>query len=80
MIALGFVGLLVAMTMLLGPMPSIFIFSCGYFILSGHFSTARAVFYTSIFTAMVYIIFVEALRLQLYHGYLEPVAEFLRRL
>jgi len=79
-IALGFVGLLVALILLIGPIPAIFIFTCGYFLLSRHFSPAKAVAYTLVFTVAVYVVFVQVLQLQLYHGYLEPVAEFLRRL
>lgn len=79
-IALGFVSLLVALVLLIGPLPAIFIFTCGYFVLSRHFSLAKAVAYTLVFTVAVYVVFVQVLQLQLYHGYLEPVAEFLRRL
>jgi hypothetical protein len=78
--ALGFVGVLVAMVLLIGPIPAIFIFTFGYFVLSRHFSPAKAAAYTLVFTVAVYVVFVQVLQLQLYHGYLDPVAEFLRRL
>lgn len=79
-VAFGFVALLVAMVLALGPIPAIFVFTLGYFVTSGHFRPFKAIVYTTAFTIAVYVVFVEILRIQLYHGYLDPVAEFLRRL
>ena len=79
-IALGFVALLVAMVLALGPIPAVFVFTFGYFVVSGHFRPLKAAVYTTAFTVSVYVVFVMILRIQLYHGYLEPVAEYLRRL
>ena len=78
--AIGFVALLVLLVLTLGPIPAIFIFTLGYFVLSGHYSLLKATVYTTVFTGAVYLLFVVALKIQLYHGYLEPVVEFFRRL
>jgi hypothetical protein len=79
LVALGFVALLVLMVYAGGPIPAIFVFTFGYFVISGHFRPVKAVIYTAVFTAAIYIVFVEILNIQLYHGYLDPVAEYLRR-
>ncbi len=73
-IVLLFLGLVWA----LGPMPSVFVFTLGYFLVSRQYSFPRALAYTAIFTAGVYAVFVYALEIQLYHGYLEPVVEYFR--
>ena len=45
-----------------------------------HLKPLKAAIYTLTFTVSVYLIFSVTLRIQLYHGYMEPLAEFLRRL
>jgi len=79
LIALGFVGLLVALVLAGGPIPAIFVFTFGYFVVSGHFRPLKAAMYTTVFTGAIYLVFVVALKIQLYHGYLDPVADYLRR-
>lgn len=64
-----FVGLFLA----LGPFPAAFLFTFAYFSLSRHYHWSRALVYTTIFTAVVYVLFVEVLDIQLYHGLLEPL-------
>jgi len=76
--AYGMVLLFLAMTWAIGPMPSIFLFTLGYFVVSQQYSWLRGFFYTVIFTAVVYAVFVYTLEIQLYHGYFEPVAEYFR--
>ncbi len=76
--AYGMVLLFLAMTWAIGPMPSIFLFTLGYFVVSRQYSWWRGFLYTVIFTAVVYAVFVYTLEIQLYHGYLEPVAEYFR--
>lgn len=66
---LGFVGLF----LLLGPFPSVFIFTFAYFSLSRHYRWPKALLVTTIFTAIVYGLFVEVLKIQIYHGILEPL-------
>lgn len=77
-IAYGMVLLFLALVWALGPMPSVFVFTLGYFAVSGQYSFLRALAYTAIFTAGVYGVFVYALEIQLYHGYLEPVVDYFR--
>jgi Tripartite tricarboxylate transporter TctB family len=79
-IAFGMIALLVVMILAIGPMPSIFLFTGAYFVLSGHYSLGKAVFFSALFTAACYLLFVQILHIQLYNGYLEPVAEFIREL
>lgn len=79
-IAFGMVALFVAMILAIGPIPTIFLFTCAYFTLSGHYPLGKAAIYAALFAAATFLVFVQILQLQLYNGYLEPVAEFLRRL
>ena len=76
--ALGIVLGFLMMVLLLGPIPSIFIFTAAYFVLSRHYSWPRAIGYTVVFTVAVYLLFVTALEIQLYHGLLEPLVEYFR--
>jgi hypothetical protein len=67
------------MVLAFGPIPAIFVFTFGYFVASGHFGALKAAVYTAVFTGAIYVVFVVVLKIQLYHGYLDPVAEYLRR-
>jgi len=78
-IAIGFVALLVVLTLVLGPIPAIFVFTFGYFMVSGHYPLLKAAIYTTVFTLSVYLLFVVALKIQPYHGYLEPLVNYLRQ-
>lgn len=71
--ALGMVGLLVGLILLFGPIPAVFLFTGGYFLLSRQYSWLKALVYTVAFTATLYLLFVVALEVQLYHGVLEPI-------
>jgi Tripartite tricarboxylate transporter TctB family len=77
-VSIAFVALFVAMVFAIGPIPAIFVFTFGYFVLSGHYSLLKAAIYTTAFTVVVYLLFIVALKIQPYHGYLEPVVEYLR--
>ncbi len=79
-VAFGMVAVLVTAILAVGPVPSIFVFTGAYLVLSGHYRLGRAAAYAALFTVATYLVFVQILQLQLYNGYLEPVAEFLRRL
>ena len=72
-IAYGMVVLFTGMIFLVGPIPAIFVFTAGYFLLSRHYTWGRALVYTALFTAAIYLLFVVALEIQLYHGLLEPI-------
>lgn len=70
--------LFLVMVWAIGPIPSIFLFTLGYFAVSRQYSWMRSSAYAAVFTVVVYIMFVYILDIQLYHGYLEPVVEFFR--
>ena len=66
---------LVALVFLIGIIPAIFVFTAGYFLMSGYCSWWASLIYTAIFTATVYLLFVVALEMQSYHGLLAPLFE-----
>lgn len=76
--AFGIVASLLGLVLLFGPIPAIFLFTGGYFLLSRHYSWLKGFIYTAAFTAVVYLLFVVALEVQLYHGVLEPLVERFR--
>lgn len=76
--ALGIVAALAGLILLLGPIPAVFLFTGAYFVLSRHYSWFEGLVYTVAFTAAVYLLFVVALEVQLYHGVLEPLVERFR--
>ena len=55
--AFGFVGLLVVLFWLFGPLVSAFVFTTGYFLLSRHFSITTSLVYSIGFASVVYVIF-----------------------
>ncbi len=73
--AYALVLVLLALMLSLGPFPAIFLFTGGYFFLSRHYSWTRGIVYTALFTAVLYLLFVDALDLQLYHGLLQPLVD-----
>jgi hypothetical protein len=76
--ALGIVATLAALILLVGPVPAVFLFTGAYFLLSRHYSWSRGLIYTAGFTAAIYLLFVVALQIQLYHGILAPLVERFR--
>jgi len=73
--AYGIVLALLALMLLFGPFPAIFLFTGGYFLFSRHYSWRKGLVYTILFTAILYLLFVVALDLQLYHGVLQPLVD-----
>ncbi len=71
--AYGIVTALLALILVVGIMPAIFIFTAGYFLLSGYCAWQASLFYTALFTATAYLLFVVALEMQPYHGLLAPL-------
>lgn len=71
--AFGIVALLLALVLLLGPFPAVFLFTAGYFVLSRQYSWKAGLMYTVLFTACVYLLFGVALGIQPYHGVLAPL-------
>ena len=76
--AILMVAILLALVLAVGPIPAIFVFTWGYFLLTRQYSWFRGLIYTSIMTAAVYALFVVTLEVQLYHGLLTPLMERLR--
>ena len=73
--AFAIVGVLLALVLLLGPVPAVFLFTGGYFVLTRHYSFRAGLIYTAVFTAATYLLFFVALEIQPYHGLLAPVIE-----
>lgn len=63
--ALGIVALLVAIFLVLGPIPAMFVFSAGYFILSRHYAPWKGIAYSAFWTILVYLVFSTGLKVQL---------------
>lgn len=73
--AFGIVAILLGLVLLLGPIPAVFLFTGGYFMLTRHYSFRTGLLYTVIFTVATYLLFFVALEIQPYHGLLAPVIE-----
>jgi len=71
--AMGVVLVLLALVLLLGPIPAVFLFTGGYFVITRHYSLRAGVIYTAVFTAATYLLFFVALEIQPYHGILAPL-------
>jgi len=71
--AYGMVAILVAMVFTLGLMPTAFLFTAGYFLLTGYCSLWQSLFYAGLLTGSMYLLFVVALQMQMYHGLLAPL-------
>lgn len=71
--AFAIVGALLALFLVLGPVPAIFLFSAGYFILSGESSWFRGLIYAFACTGLLYLIFGYVLQVQLNRGLAAPL-------
>jgi len=71
--AFGCIATFVALIAILGPVIAVFLFSGGYLFITQHASPGKALMTASLFTAIIYVLFVVGLQLQLYHGILEPI-------
>jgi hypothetical protein len=71
--AYGIVAGLLALTLAVGPMPAVFVFTLGYFLVTRYYSPLRAFVYTCLFTAAVYLLFFALLEINPYHGLLAPL-------
>lgn len=76
--AFGIVALLIALVLIVGIIPAVFVFTAGYFVLTRHYSWWMGLAYTSIFTASIYVLFIMALQIEPYHGLLTPIVERFR--
>jgi hypothetical protein len=77
-IAIGIVALFLGLILLLGPIPAVFLFTGGYLLISRHYSWIKGLLYTVVFTMALYLLFVTALEIQLYHGILDPLVSRFR--
>ncbi len=77
MTAFGMIAVLVVVTVAIGPILAVFLFTAAYFAVSGHFPFGKAVLFAAIFAAASYLLFIQILQIQPYNGLLEPVVAFL---
>jgi hypothetical protein len=70
--AFAIVAALLALFLVLGPVPAIFLFSAGYFVLSGE-GWLRGLLYALACTGLLYLIFGYILQVQLNRGLAEPL-------
>jgi hypothetical protein len=71
--AYGIVAGLLAMILALGPVPAVFVFTLGYFIVTRYYTPFLAFVYTCVFTAAIYLLFFVVLEINPYHGLLAPL-------
>ena len=71
--AFAIVAALLALFLVLGPLPAMFVFSAGYFILSGETSWPRGLLYAFVCTGLIYLVFGYILQVQLERGLLAPL-------
>lgn len=71
--AYGMVGVLLALTFATGVMPAAFLFTAGYFMVTGYCSWQLSLVYAAVLTGSLYLLFVVALQMQPYHGLLAPL-------
>ena len=71
--AFAIVAALLVLFLVLGPVPAIFVFSAGYFILSGESSWPRGLLYACACTGLLYLIFGYILQVQLNRGLAAPL-------
>jgi hypothetical protein len=70
--AFGMVAVFLALFLVLGPLPAIFMFSAGYFMLSGEASWFRGLVYAGLCSGLLYLIFGFILQVELNRGLLAP--------
>ncbi len=76
--ALGIVVLFIGLVVAIGLMPAVFVFTGGYFVVSRHYGWLAGLFYTSLFTGVIYLLFIVALQVPPYYGLLAPLVERLQ--
>lgn len=74
----GLVALFIVLILAVGLIPAVFLFTGGYFVVSHQYNWVPAVAYTTLFTAVIYLLFIVALQVQLYHGLLQPLIDSLK--
>ena len=76
--AYGIVALLIALFVVVGIMPAVFLFTLGYFAATRQYSWLMSLVYTTAFTLCVYGLFFAALQIEPYYGLLSSVIERFR--
>ena len=76
--AYGLVALLIALFLVVGILPAVFIFTGGYFVLTRQYSWLMGLIFTTAFTVSVYVLFFAALQIQPYDGLLAPLVQTFR--
>lgn len=71
--AYGIVAALLGLVFAIGPLPAVFVFTLGYFLVTRYYTPLLAVVYTSAFTAALYALFFVVLQITPYHGLLAPL-------
>jgi hypothetical protein len=71
--AYGIVAILLTLMLTVGPIPAVFAFTGGYFVLTRQYSWLASLIYTVGFTVAVYLLFFAVLQIQPYYGLLAPV-------
>jgi hypothetical protein len=75
--AYGIVAGLLGMILAVGPVPAVFAFTLGYFIVTRYYTPFKAFLYAAVFTAAIHLLFFVVLEVNPYHGLLAPlVARF----
>jgi hypothetical protein len=70
--AFGLVAVMLGLFLVVGPIPTMFVFTAGYFVLSRHFSIVRGLVFALVMTALVYFVFTVGLKIDLSHGLIDP--------
>jgi hypothetical protein len=70
---IGMVALLLALVLLLGPLPAVVVFTAGYLAITKHSALVRAVFYAFLCAAVLYGLFGYTLGVQLNRGLISGV-------
>lgn len=64
---------LVLMILAFGPLPAVFVFTLGYFLVTRYYTPVMAFLYTSLLTGAIYLLFFVLLEINPYHGLLAPL-------
>lgn len=75
LLAYGIVALLIGLVYVVGVIPAVFLFTGGYFVVSRQYGWLAGLLYTSLYTGVIYMLFIVALQVPPYHGLLAPLVE-----
>jgi Tripartite tricarboxylate transporter TctB family len=71
--AYGIVAGLLGMVLAFGPVPAVFVFTLGFFLVTRYYTPMLAFVYASVFTAAIHLLFFVVLEVNPYHGLLAPL-------